>query len=289
MEDKIRSIEAALLKAIEARGATSPEARQVIYEAAERALARSKNQGEADGWDQREQRLRQCLAVATKRIEQSFAGPRLSAPLPEFDLKDEIPMTQPSDTQSPSPERSGGSAKIWLTLLLLVVIAAGGAYFYLAQLRDDSLIAASQPDGFVTESPLTLTGAEGFELTQNSTDGYVTVKGVATPPENGVPPGVTLSSEYERKFAGKEVTVTVTARSSATDGAETLGIVYYTLGNGNSGWQAMPLTSEFTDISIDYAVPAVVGEPGEDYIGVSPAAGQSVDIKSVRVSLKQPG
>ena len=286
MENRIRSIETALRKAIEARGATTPEARQVIYEAAERALGRSRIQREADGGNKREQTLSQSLAVATKRIEQSFAGPRLSAPLPEFDLKDEIPMTQPSDMQSPPPERSGGSAKIWLALLLLVVIAAGGAYFYLGQPQVGTLVAASQPDGFVTESPLTLTGAEGFELTPNSTDGYVTVTGVATLPENAVPPGVTLSNEYEQKFTGKEVTITVTARSSATDGAETFGIVYYTLGNGNSGWQAMPLTSEFTDISIDYAVPEVGSRLGEDFVGFLPPIGRSVDIKRVRVSVK---
>lgn len=289
MEDRIRSIEAALRKAIEARGAMTPEARQVIYEAAERALARSKIQREADGGSQREQMLRQSLAVATKRIEQSLAGPRLGAPLPEFDLEDEIPMTQSSDMQSPPPERSGGSAKIWLALLLLVVIAAGGAYFYWGQQQVDTLVAASQPDGFVTASPLTLTPAEGFELTPNSTHGYVTVTAVDTPPENTLPVGVTLSDEYGRMFAGKEVTVTVTARSSATDGADSVSIIYYTLGQGNSGWQPQSLTSEFTDISIDYAVPAVVGETGEDYIGISPAVGRSVDIKAVRVFLKQPG
>ena len=198
-------------------------------------------------------------------------------------------MSQPNNNQSGTPERSGTSARIWLALLLLVAIAAGGAYFYQGQPKVGTLVGASQPDGFVTESPLSLIGAEGFELTSDTANGYVTVKGVATPPENALTPGVLLSSAFEQKFAGKEVTVTVTARSSATDGAETLSIVYYTLGNGNSGWQTRPLTSEFTDISIDYAVPAVVGEPGEDYIGLSPAVGQSVDIKAVRVSLKQPG
>ena len=289
MEDRVRTIEAVLRRAIDARRATAPAARQAIYDAAERTLLRSLAQHTGDGEGEREQMLRGSLAHAIKRIEQNLAGSPAGVPASTNDKKDEIPMTQPSDIQSPPPERSGGSAKIWLALLLLVVIAAGGAYFYLGQQQVGTLVVASQPDGFVTESPLTLTGAEGFELTPNTTDGYVTVTGVSTPPENAMPPGVTLSSEYEQKFAGKEVTITVTARSSATDGAETLGITYYTLGVGNSGWQAKPLTSEFTDISIDYAVPAVVGEPGEDYIGVSPAVGQSVDIKSMRVSLKQPG
>jgi hypothetical protein len=180
--DRIRTIEAALRKAIDARGVTTPRARQVIYDAAECALARSKSQREAEGASDRNQTLRQNHAIVTKRIEHSLSVSRTGATLPEFDPKDEISMTQPSEIPSP-PERS------------------------------------------------------------------------------------------------------VTARASATD---SVSIIYSTLGQGNS-WQPQSLTSECTDISIDYAMPAVVGEPGEDYIGLSPAIDRSGDIKSVRLSLKQPG
>lgn len=286
MEDKIRSIEAALRRAIDARGATTYEQRLAIYEAAERALTRSNMQREADGSSDREQRLRHVLAIATNRVEETFVGSLPSFTVQDFDYKDEMPMTHLRDNQTPPSERSSGSAKIWLASLALTVIVAGGAYVYLSQPQVGAGVAAGQLVDFVAESPLTLKGADGFEVA--SKDGYVTVTGGATLPENAWPPGVTLSSDYEKKFAGKEVTVTVTARVSATNGTDTVRVIYYTLGSGNSGFQAMPLTSDFTDIRFDYAVPAAGDKPGEDYIGISPPAGKSIDLKSILVSVKQP-
>lgn len=182
--------------------------------------------------------------------------------------------------------RPGGATKIGLVLLLLVVLVVDGTLGYLGVPQVGTPAIASQQEGFVSDSPPQLQAAEGFDVTPHPSERYVTVTGVETPPENGVPPGITLSRADAEQFAGKEVTVTATVRSSAVNGGEAVAIVYYTLGQGNSGWQPMPLTSDFTDVSFDYSVPSAANDSEEDYVGIWPAVGVSVDIKSVRVTLK---
>lgn len=118
------------------------------------------------------------------------------------------------------------------------------------------------------------------QVTENSPPYYRLVGSDASAGTAGGTGGarVLLGEEFEQGASGKTVRATVTARAPVDGG---VWIAYSTADKGNSGWQAYPLTTEFTDLVFEYDVPelvngnndyfALMGDPelGTDEVHVS--------------------
>lgn len=76
---------------------------------------------------------------------------------------------------------------------------------------------------------------------------------------------------FEASASGKTVRVTVTARAPVEG---QIWVAYSTNDTGNSGWRPFDVTTEFTDIVMEYDVPEM-SAGGNDFIGIvgSPESG----------------
>jgi hypothetical protein len=88
-------------------------------------------------------------------------------------------------------------------------------------------------------------------------------------PELG--PHFRLAADIELQLSGRRVRVTVRARPADMRGAEQLMVNYSAGRIGESGWQALGLQPGFSDVSIEYDVPAIQGDQGLDYLAIRPA------------------
>lgn len=68
---------------------------------------------------------------------------------------------------------------------------------------------------------------------------------------------IELPIEFAQMVNGKEIEVGLLARSSQTNGALEVSLVYATKQAGNSGWQTLKLTPQFELHSFKFAVPEV--------------------------------
>ena len=85
-------------------------------------------------------------------------------------------------------------------------------------------------------------------------------------------PHFTLAPDLEVAFAGRQIKVTVTARAADKYGASGVRLNYLTGTGDDSGWQELPLTRQFEDVSFVYRPPErdESTDPGYDYIAVRP-------------------
>lgn len=67
----------------------------------------------------------------------------------------------------------------------------------------------------------------------------------------------TLPIEFAQQSSGKKIEVGIIARSAAANGSPTLSVAYATQQAGNSGWKAIPLTTQFELTKFTYDVPAL--------------------------------
>lgn len=97
---------------------------------------------------------------------------------------------------------------------------------------------------------------------------------LADAPELG--PHFRLGGDIELQMAGHRIRVTLRVRPALDRGATRILSNYSTGRAGESGWQALPLVPDFTDVSFEYDVPAVTGEPGVDYLAIRPEVPEKV-------------
>lgn len=91
---------------------------------------------------------------------------------------------------------------------------------------------------------------------------------LADSPELG--PHFRLAGDIELQLAGHRVRVTVRARPAADRGAQKLRLNYSAGRAGDSGWRTFDLAPEFSDLSFEYDLPAIIGETGVDYLAIRP-------------------
>ena len=93
-----------------------------------------------------------------------------------------------------------------------------------------------------------------------------------------------LPAEFEQGASGQTVTIEIASRIA---GGGTFAVAYSTNEVGNSGWQDMTATSEYTIQSVQYNVPALRNGSG-DFLGIAPdplATGQAVEIAWIKLSI----
>lgn len=98
---------------------------------------------------------------------------------------------------------------------------------------------------------------------------------------------VRVPVETAAQLAGRRVKVTVSVRSTPTDGSPLVKIMYFRPGSERgSNWQDFPLTSEFAPVTFEYDVPATESSTGVDNIGFwadPEGLGRGVEVSAVYV------
>lgn len=89
-------------------------------------------------------------------------------------------------------------------------------------------------------------------------------------------PHLVLGPDLETVFAGQNLTVSLTARSSAAAGSATLEVNYYTGKAGGSGWRPVALSPDWKTYQLEVRVPEKLLKEtvALDYLGLRPAPGQ---------------
>ncbi len=93
-------------------------------------------------------------------------------------------------------------------------------------------------------------------------------------PELG--PHFRLAGDIEMQMAGQRIRVTARVRPAPDRGAMQVRLNYSTGRAGESGWQALALQPDFTDVSFEYDVPPITGETGVDYLAIRPEVPEKV-------------
>lgn len=97
-------------------------------------------------------------------------------------------------------------------------------------------------------------------------------------------PHFRLAPDLETIFSGRELRISVRARSTATGGASSFEVNYFSGPEGQSGWQRFALQPEFTNYSFTFNVPVANQDQGVDFFGIRPvidANGSSIEIESL--------
>ena len=129
-----------------------------------------------------------------------------------------------------------------------------------------------------------LTASPGTELavTENGASALAVESRRDAVPSAGV--FLTLPPAAEAAFAGTPITVTWRLRRQTGFGA--VELAYFTLGEGDSGWQSFEIDEAFQDVTLRFT-PGTSDGTGFDYAGLWPAVGEPdgvpVLIDSVRV------
>ena len=97
-------------------------------------------------------------------------------------------------------------------------------------------------------------------------------------------PHFRLAPDIETVFSGRELRVSVRARSTAEDGAAQFELNYFAGPEGQSGWQRFQLEPNFKNFSFEFKVPAAKQDQGVDFLGIRPvidAKGAGIEIESL--------
>lgn len=103
-----------------------------------------------------------------------------------------------------------------------------------------------------------------------------------TNPDSG--PHFRLAPDLETVFSGKELRISVRARSTAQNGASGFEVNYFSGPEGQSGWQRFTLQPVFKNYSFNFIVPLANQDQGVDFFGVRPvidAIGAGIEIESI--------
>lgn len=98
---------------------------------------------------------------------------------------------------------------------------------------------------------------------------------------------VRVEERTAAQLGGRKVKVSVTARSSPTEGSPLVKVMYFRPGaERGSGWQEFPLTPEFATFSFEYEVPAAASTSGSDNIGFwadPEGKGRGIEVSGIAV------
>lgn len=103
---------------------------------------------------------------------------------------------------------------------------------------------------------------------------HIEAEAGALRPEAEAGPHFRLASDMELQFSGHRIRCTVRARPADVRGALQIALQYSVGREGDSGWQILDLSPDFTDVSFTYDVPAIRGDQGFDYFGIRPVVPQ---------------
>lgn len=156
MQDKSTNIDKVLRNAISAKQADTAAKRQLIYEAAERALDRSLGQNPDERHLARVQGLRRQLHAAIGAIEDEISPPAVApafVPLPPQLQEQPVMTTSPPPIPPRAP--AAAPARRWLPIaavLVLAVAAGGGWYAYTLSQATGNVPTHAQAAGLRGES-----------------------------------------------------------------------------------------------------------------------------------------
>jgi hypothetical protein len=98
---------------------------------------------------------------------------------------------------------------------------------------------------------------------------------------------VRVPEETAAQLGERKVKVTVTARTSATNGSPTMKLLYFRPGaKEGSDWREFTLTQEYAPYSFEYVVPASPSEAGWDIVGFwadPEGKGRGIEVSGVAV------
>jgi hypothetical protein len=90
---------------------------------------------------------------------------------------------------------------------------------------------------------------------------------------------LTIGEDIEKEFSGQPIKITVAARRSAENGADSFAVAYSTAKAGNSGWQTFKLTDDYALYEFDYTPATDLN--GSDFVGIwadTTGSGKGVDV-----------
>lgn len=87
-------------------------------------------------------------------------------------------------------------------------------------------------------------------------------------PDSG--PHFRLAPDLETVFSGRELRISVRARSPEQNGAPAIEINYSAGPEGQSGWHRFPLEPNFRNYSFEFTVPPANQDQGVDFLGIRP-------------------
>ena len=99
-------------------------------------------------------------------------------------------------------------------------------------------------------------------------------------------PHLVLEADLERNYEGRDLEITVEARSSEEWGASAMEVNYSTGRFGESGWETFNLTPDFKSYSFIYEVPHTDSSMGHDYLAIRPVVPEkqrSMTVWSIRL------
>lgn len=142
-----------------------------------------------------------------------------------------------------------------------------GAVIYSAAGGVEGLSVPDYLSATVADGVMTLSGEDALASTRQKTSGA----------------SVRLTDKREKSVSGKTVIVSVVARATSPT-ATGLNVAYSTNEVGNSGWQSLEFSDEFSVQAFTYDVPEMSEGKG-DFVGLSPVSGP-IEIASIGVSTK---
>ena len=101
-------------------------------------------------------------------------------------------------------------------------------------------------------------------------------------PDSG--PHFRLAPDLETVFSGKDLRISIRARTTAEDGAASFEFNYFAGPEGQSGWQRFALQPEFRNFSFEFTVPLANQDQGVDFLGIRPVIGDrgsGIEIESL--------
>lgn len=105
---------------------------------------------------------------------------------------------------------------------------------------------------------------------------YIEAAALALSEEPEAGPHFRLASDIELQMAGQRIRVTARVRPALDRGATRVRMNYSTGRAGESGWQAIALQPDFSEVSFEYDVPPLAGEQGVDYLAIRPDVPEKV-------------
>jgi hypothetical protein len=279
-------IERIIGEAIHARKAYTASERNLVYNAARRALAKLYHDSVGSMERQVSVNYRDEIDEAVTNIELALA------PSPvRNDLSDEAVGHLPNDDENTKSMGTGlGSRKLnyfSIAVLTISVILAASMISYQFNVFGiaDRFNARNQ---FVARAPFAFENTAGYEITTDVSGKFQTITSTDDRSPDILPLGIKLGSVVETMFKGKQILVTVSARIAGETEAAEIQTGYFTLASGNSGIVSHKLGRDFKSVSFLYDVPDDALPPDVDYVAFAPPpgkSGMSIDVQALRISV----
>jgi len=99
---------------------------------------------------------------------------------------------------------------------------------------------------------------------------------------------VQVQKSVEEQVNGKRVEISLNVKASSAGGDQKFGVIYFTLGSGNSGIRRFTPTQDFKDYTFEYLIPETGNAPNFDVISIlSDLSGQgrAIEISSIKMTV----